>query len=186
MMMQPSQVVPPLRQASQIEPKMMQDAIQFCQASRVQTEEHYKQRVTEYMSTSKFIKMVRKTILKEDQEILHVSFQELRKSASELAKYVAENAIDAIIMFESELARVIKKMLDAKGGNKACPAKKKRYYVRFTGMDSPKSQSAQAQPLQNQDDPQFDRQIQSSPISQVQSPQIQPLQNQAQSSQVQR
>ena len=124
MMMQPSQVVPPLRQASQIEPKMMQEAIQFCQASRVQTEEHYKQRVTEYMSTSKFIKMVESKLLNSDLQVLCVSFHELRKSDSELAEYFVENPLDAITMFESELARAIKKMLDAKGGNKACPAKK--------------------------------------------------------------
>ena len=137
MMMQPSQVVPPLRQASQIEPKMMQDAIQFCQTSRVQTEEHYKQRVTEYMSTSKFIKMVESKLLNSDLQVLCVSFHELRKSDSELAEYFVENPLDAITMFESELARAIKKMLDAKGGNKACPAKKKRYYVRITDMSSP-------------------------------------------------
>ena len=95
------------------------------------------QRVKEYMSTAKCLKKVRKTILKEDQEILYVSFHELRKSDSELAKYLVENPLDAITMFESELARAIKKMLDAKGGNKACPAKKKRYLVKFTGIGSP-------------------------------------------------
>ena len=63
------------------------------------------QRVKEYMSTAKCLKKVRKTILKEDQEILYVSFTELRKSDSELAKYLEENPNDAFTMFESELAR---------------------------------------------------------------------------------
>ena len=101
----------------------MQDALNFCQTSRVQTKEHYKQRVTEYMSTTKFIKMVKSKLLDSDLDVLYVSFHELRKSDSELAKYLVENPLDAITMFESELARAIKKMLDAKGGNKACPAK---------------------------------------------------------------
>ena len=103
--MQPTQRVPTSILASQIDAEMMQDALQFCQTSKVQTNEHYMQRVTEYMSTAKCLKKVRKTILKEDQEILYVSFHELRNSDSELAKYLVENPNDAITMFESELAR---------------------------------------------------------------------------------
>jgi len=64
------------------------------------------QRVTEYMSTVKFHRKVKKNLFKEDQEILYVSFTELRKSDSELAKYLEENPNDAFTMFESELARL--------------------------------------------------------------------------------
>lgn len=64
------------------------------------------QRVTEYMSTVKFLRKVKKNLLKEDQEILYVSFTELRKSDSELAKYLEANPIDALTMFDCELARL--------------------------------------------------------------------------------
>ena len=85
----------------------MQDAFNFCQTSSFKTkEQHYMQRVTKYMSTSKFLRRVKKNLLKEDQEILYVSFTDLRKSDSELAKYLEENPNDAIAMFESELARL--------------------------------------------------------------------------------
>ena len=108
--MQPTQRVPTSILASQIDAEidaeMMQDALQFCQTSGVQTNEHYMQRVTEYMSTAKCLRKVRKTILKEDQEILHVSFHELRNSDSKLAKYLVENPNDVITMFESELTRL--------------------------------------------------------------------------------
>ena len=104
--MPPTQRVPTSILASYIDAELEQDALQFCQTSRgVQTNELYMQRVAEYMSSAKCLKKVRKTILKEDQEILYVSFTELRKSDSELAKYLVENPLDAITMFESELAR---------------------------------------------------------------------------------
>ena len=64
------------------------------------------QRVTEFMKTTKILRRVKKKLLKEDQEILYVSFTELRKSDSELAKYLEKNPNDAITMFESELARL--------------------------------------------------------------------------------
>jgi len=106
--MRPTQIVPtPIlaSQTSQIDAEIMQDALQFCQTPKVQTKEHYMQRVTEYMSTAKCLRKVRKNLLNEDQEILYVSFYELRKSDSELAKYLLENPLNAITMFESELAR---------------------------------------------------------------------------------
>jgi len=76
---------------------------------------------------------------------LAVPIDDLRRTDPELAKYVTKNPIDAVSMFESELDRTIKEMLDdsGKGGNaekqaantndKAFPTKTKRYYINFEG-----------------------------------------------------
>lgn len=106
--------------------------------------ETFKQKVTEYMSKPQFRKEIKSMLGKQNQR-LNVSIDDLRRADPDLAKYVTKNPIDAVSMFEGELDRSIKEMLDdsGKGGNaekqaaatndKAFPTKTKRYYINFEG-----------------------------------------------------
>lgn len=104
----------------------------------------FKQRVTEYMSKPQFRKEIKNMIGKQNQR-LAVSIDDLRQKDPDLARFVTKNPIDAVSMFEGELDRSIKEMLDdsGKGANnektaagtndKAFPTKTKRYYINFEG-----------------------------------------------------
>jgi len=96
------------------------------------------------MSKTSFRKDIKSMLGKQNQR-LGVSIDDMRRSDPDLAKYVQRNPIDAVSMFEGELDRSIKEMLDdsSKGGNpekqaagtndKAFPTKTKRYYINFEG-----------------------------------------------------
>ena len=106
--------------------------------------EAFKQRVTEYMSKPQFRKEIKSMLGKQNQR-LNVSIDDLRQKDPELARFVTKNPIDAVSMFEGELDRSIKEMLDdsGKGANnekqaaatndRAFPTKTKRYYINFEG-----------------------------------------------------
>ena len=106
--------------------------------------EAFRQKVTEYMSKAAFRKEI-KSMLNKGTQRLNVPIDDLRRQDQALAKYVTKNPIDAVSMFEGELDRTIKEMLDdsGKGANnektaanvndKAFPTKTKRYYINFDG-----------------------------------------------------
>ena len=70
------------------------------------------------MSKPSFRKEIKSMLGKQNQR-LNVSIDDLRRTDPELAKYVTKNPVDAVSMFEGELDRSIKEMLDdsGKGGN---------------------------------------------------------------------
>lgn len=84
-------------------------------------------------------------MLGKNQQRLSVSIDDLRQKDPELARFVTKNPIDAVSMFEGELDRSIKEMMDdsGKGANnekqaaatndKAFPTKTRRYYINFEG-----------------------------------------------------
>jgi len=106
--------------------------------------EVFKQRVTEFMSKTAFRKDIKSMLGKQGQR-LNVSIDDLRRQDPDLAKYVTKNPIDAVSMFEGELDRTIKEMLDDSGkgvnsekqaantNDKAFPTKTKRFYINFEG-----------------------------------------------------